>query len=1163
MARRKLYQLLLALCVVSIFLFEQTPAQDYRGRIQGVVKDSTGGVIPGAEITLVSVGTGVKTTRTTSDVGFYLFDFLEPGSYTLSVEMPGFRRLVQENVDVRTRGDVTVDAVLPPGEISDAVTVSASPAAVRFNTTSVTHTLNDVLARELPHFSRNPFRTIMTNPGITNTRPQNMNPWESWSANAFDVGGGTGLANEIQVDGSPAAIAYKAAYTPAPGAVAEVSVMQNAVSAEYGYTAGGVLTVVTKTGTNEWHGDLSYTHRSPSFNALRDRMNPIAGKDITRYHIGQGNIGHPIIKNKLFHFMNYEQWQVTVPYGWAGRLPTSLEKQGDFSQTFGLVGGQSFVKPIYDPLSTTYDPVTGAVQRTAFPNNRIPAERMDPLGKRILQSIWSPNNPGDNITGVNNFRGTYNNDTSYRNVSNRVDWHVNDNWKLYGRVSLFRTKKQNFAQDAAWQSSEVWVPSGGFQHAFNTAGDAVWTLDAATVVNIHFDYSNFQDDYASPDKMLKDGWAGIWPDNPWYAPHDVGLMLSEFPRISLNGGDRFGRSSWYWYQHASSQSLKGSLAKQKGRHYLKTGFEQRRKWTDGLVVETTRFNFTSAMTADTFVNPDTRYRGDEYASLLLGFIDPGGSAARYSPLKQPIGNYYGLYFQDDLKVSSRLSLNLGLRWEYYPAWGEKQDRLSRYLDLDHVIPGMDAVAAKFPAQALALRNANEPLRLTGGWLFTDAQNPNPWNAPKVNLAPKIGGGYRLDDKTVVRVGFARFLLPDSADSTQLNFLQPPMPGYDLTQYPEPLLLGVPRATLSDPFPAATNPLLGPKGKDFGTSLGLGGGGLEWIYQDVRLGANDRVNFTVQRQLPTDLLLEVTYLMNFNRNQPIMRNINLTDPRLSYQHQGLLNQTVDNPFYGFGTAETFPGSLRTQSKVTLGSLLAPYPQYGAMTVKYYPSGGLGRYRALQFRLDRPFKSGYTFTFGYNYNRSKNESFYDSVDTYLENYTWLEALDPRHRANFTGVVDAPFGRNRRLLSAMHPILDGILGGWRVTGSLWSQSGQHLNLGQGLVVAGNPALEKSERTRERWFDTSLVSRLPAYTRPSNPAYWPGLTGPWAWNLDANMSKNFRVTEGLTLQARAVAYNVLNRLQYGNPNLNFNDSANFGSAVRSRANVGRVMEIELRILF
>jgi hypothetical protein len=1162
MRTRKIQTLLLCWLILLGTMASMSLAQDYRGRIQGVVKDSSGGVIPGAEVTLVNVSTGVKTPRTTGDEGLFLFDFVEPGTYSLSAEMPGFRKFVQENIFITTRGDVTVDPVLPPGEIQNVMTVSASPTTLRFNTTSVAHTLNKELARELPLYNRNPFKSILSDAGIVATRTE-VDPFNSWAANSFDAGGGTGLANEIQVDGSPVAVGYKTGYTPAPGAVEEVTVMQNAVHAEFGHSAGGVVTVVMKSGTNDWHGDLSYTHRSPSFNALQDRMNPAQGKDVTRYHIAQGNLGHPILKNKLFNFVAYEQWRQNKPSNYNLRLPTDLEKQGDFSATYGLVGGKSFVKPIYDPASTVYDPATGAVQRTAFPNNRIPAERIDPLGKRIVQATWGPNNPGDNITGANNFRGTANEVTSYKNFSDRVDWQVSDGWRVYGRVSLFRTTVDRFAPDPAWQNSEVFVPNGSLRNAFNMSEDAVWTLNPTTVVNVHFDYGNFEDDYASASKRIANGWADIWPDNPWYKPHDEGLYLSEFPRIDLNGTGRFGRTAaWYWWQHPGIESLKGSLSKQWGTHYLKTGVEQRRNWADNILVRNTNFNFTSAITANTFVSPDTRYSGDEYASLLLGYLDPATSYARFSPLKKVSSPYYAAYIQDDFKLSSRLSLNLGLRWEYYAPWGEAENRFSRYLDLDQAIPGMDAVAAKFPTEALALRNAKEPLRLTGSWLFTDAQHPDPWNAPLLNLAPKIGGGYRFNDKTALRVGFARFFLPDSANSAGLNFLEPPMPGYDITQSPEPLLSGIPRATLSDPFPAATNPLLPPKGKDYGSSLGLGGDALLWVYQDRVMGINDRVNLTVTRQLPNELVFEVTWLMNFTRHQPIMKDLNLTDPRLSYEYQGLLNQTVDNPFYDFGTAETFPGSLRTQKKVSLASLLKPYPQYGNLNVRYYPSAGVNRYNALQIRVDRHFSDGYTFNFGYNYNRTKNETFYDTLDTYLENYTSQEGLDPRHRASFEGVIDLPFGRGRQFLPDMHPILNGVLGGWRITGYFWSRSGGYLNLGQSVVVAGNPALDKSERTRERWFDTSLISKLPAYTRPSNPAYWPGLTGPWQWNLDANMSKNFRVTEDLTVQARAVAYNVLNRLQYGNPDVSFT-SANFGSAVRSRANTGRQMEIELRVLF
>jgi hypothetical protein len=241
-------------------------AQDYRAKVQGIVSDSSQAVVAGATVTLLNINTGIRATRQTSEIGQYLFDYVEPGSYSVVIEVPGFSRFVQENMLVQSRGDITVNAVLTPGAVQDTITVAEAPVAVQFNSTTMGITIDRKMANDLPRFDRNPFKFAMLDPAVVNTNYGEMMPYHSWAANYLDVGGSTNGKNDLLVDGSPVGVGYKASYTPALDSVQEVTIQQNSVDAEFGHSAGGVVTMSMKSGTNEYHGTAFYLGRNPCGN---------------------------------------------------------------------------------------------------------------------------------------------------------------------------------------------------------------------------------------------------------------------------------------------------------------------------------------------------------------------------------------------------------------------------------------------------------------------------------------------------------------------------------------------------------------------------------------------------------------------------------------------------------------------------------------------------------------------------------------------------------------------------------------------------------------------------------------------------------------------------------------------------------------------------------
>ena len=272
---------------------------------------------------------------------------VEPELYTISVELAGFSKSVQENINVSSRADVTVNAMLRPGELKETVSVVAEAVTLQFNTAKLETTVDQRLTQSLPQLYRNVFLLAQLDPAVESTSFGEDNPYDTWASNNMRIGGSGQYTNDLQVDGSPAGISVKTGYVPSPDMVQEVNVLQNAVDAEYGHSSGSAISVVLKSGTNEYHGTGFYQAQRPELNALENRV--YRSENQTSNDMYGGTLGGPIRKNKLFNFVGYEAWRKTEPAMLYNTVPTDLERTGDFSQT--LTDGGA-LRPIYDPWST-------------------------------------------------------------------------------------------------------------------------------------------------------------------------------------------------------------------------------------------------------------------------------------------------------------------------------------------------------------------------------------------------------------------------------------------------------------------------------------------------------------------------------------------------------------------------------------------------------------------------------------------------------------------------------------------------------------------------------------------------------------------------------------------------------------------------------------------
>ena len=1140
-------------------------AQDYRGRIQGVVSDSTNAVIAGASVTLANVNTGISKARVTNESGHYIFDLVEPGTYRITVEHPGFSKFVQENVPLAARGDVTVDASLKTGDVRETVTVAAEASQVQFSTSKLETTVDTKIAQEIPQLYRSPFVLATLDPSVLKDDANvEYNPFNSWGPNRLSVGGGANFSNDLQVDGSRVGISVKTGYVPTPDMVQEVNVSQNTVDAEFGHGSGSAISVVTKAGTNQFHGSAYYYGRYPWASAVSDRQFRTINLD--RQHMYGGTVGHPIIRNKLFNFVSYEGWkwkQAAAPY--VATLPTDLERQGNFSQSINAAGGRNIV---YDPWTTVTSANGATVTRDPFPGNIIPSSRQDPIAVKYLGALWKPNAPGSGYDHLNNYTVALPVNYPYQNFADRVDYHVNDKLTITGRAQIFRTP----VGVTNPTGSPIFISDRGSQRDGDTySGSATYALSPTTVLSFSGDYHKFVD--ASQFGPQPNDWlfSALWPNSNFYKalyPDSSIPVLAARMTISGDGGRwvSMGPGGGTWNQRPSGNGFDAKIAQQRGSHYLKAGFETLGTRAPSLLQQSNPgFGFNGDITNATYVNPNQAVAGNPYASFLIGAVVPIGASpsawdsneTSMPSLITPVNStrFYGAYINDDWKITKNLTLNLGLRYEYEQPYSEEQNRLTAPLDLTTPIPELQNV--KMP-------DAMKPFYsgawiLNGAFQFTSSSHPGAWNSDSGTWSPRVGMAYRLTNKMSLRAGYGRYVTPWNMYSAASDQFSPPYTGFANYTDAQPTVQGVPQMRLSDPFTSAF-PVVPSYGKSYGTYTGIGDN-LTFFNPNRYHPYSNRVNISLQRELPDNIVLDVTYFLNRSSHiTTVNYNINQVDPRIALQYGAATNATMPNPFYHLAIPNQSPGALWNQPTVGVTALARPYPQYGNLTVIDGIDGGNMIYHSLQIKATKSFSNGYTLLFGYNYHVQVNQTFYDNVDNYLQNWSSLDSGTPRHRITGAGTWALPVGKGRKFMNSGPRALNMLLGGWNLAGTLTFHSGTLLNFG-GMVVTGDPHI--SNPGPNGWFNTSVFKQLPAFTRRTNPWYYSDIRGPRYFHLDGSLNKEFAVTDRIRYQLHMDAFNAINNMNYNNPNMSVTSSQFGKSTDIYPQDYGRRLQLGMRVEF
>jgi hypothetical protein len=1167
-------RLLRASCALVVLGFLTAPfasSQEYRGRVQGVVTDATGGVIPGAKVTLINNRTGVEVVRQTNETGRYIFDLVEPGNYNLTVEQPGFTRFVLESINVSSRADLTLDATLQPGEVKESVSAVAEAVSLQLNTAKLETTVDQRLTQTLPQIYRNPFLLAQLDPSVQSTSWGEDNPYDTWASNNMRIGGSGQFTNDLQVDGSPSGISVKTGWVPSPDMVQEVTVLQNAVDAEYGHSSGSAISLVMKAGTNDYHGTAFYQGARPYWNALENRVYRTENR--TRNNMFGFTFSNPIVKNRLFNFAGFETWNKVEPAALYNTVPTDLQRAGNFSETFTDDGR---LRPIYDPWSTRTSP-EGRVTRAPFPGNIIPQARINPVAARYLAALWKPNRPGIDALGTNNYVVSTPIKYPYKNFSNRTDYFINDQWRVYGRFSLTRTPVQVVGNPTG---SPIYMSDRGADYDMTSfAGDATYTVSPTSILNLHGGYHSFRDRSNFRTQFSREwSWEGVFPNTDFYKVVFADPAIPRLiPRMSVCTPNTWpcthmGPGGGYWHETPHAWEFSSKLAQQRGSHYWKTGVDIRRNTTDSLLLLVNPgFGFDAQPTADTYVNPNLLLSGDAYATFLLGAIAPTQAAGWGSNgnfwdsgatgfpvnIKPKVNRrFYGLYVNDDWKVNRDLTLNLGLRYEWESPFEDEKYRLTRALDLEAPIPELQNV--RMPAEVQRFYRGT--WKMTGAFRFADEKKPGAWDGGWGTLSPRIGAAYRINEKTVLRAAYGRYVTPWTTNAGHDQLSGFPLYGFSNFTGAPPAVLGVPQMDLRNPFPP-TYPIMPAYGKRLGIYTKLGDS-LYFFNPERKRSNSDRINVSFQRQLPFSILLDVTYFLN--RTSQLFEtdyNINQVDPQLYYTYKEQTLAVIRNPFYELLPVEKFPGSLRYQREVGVLDLARPYPHYGNITVVDGFPGGAMKYQALQIKVQKNYSHGVSLLMGYSHHVERDQRFFNDIDNYQRKFTWQNANNYRQRFTLATTWDLPFGRGRTWLSNAPRLVDALAGGWRLTSVIFWRSGNLLYFGGMLWDGKDPVV--SNPTPQRWFNTAGFQRLPAFTPRTNPWSFPGLYGPGVFTMNAAAAKEFRIAERFKLQLKADAFNFLNNMSWGDPSTSVDD-ANFGRITnQAYLTYGRRVQLGARVEF
>ena len=1109
-------------------------AQSYTASIRGTVTDATQAAVPGATIVVTDVDRNLKRTTESDALGRYNFTALQPGSYTLGVEAPGFKKSDVPVFTLAVQQQAAINVELSVGDVSTTIEVQA--AATLLNTTEATNgqVLEDHTLQTAPLLGRSPMSLVILTAGVVPTEAD-----AGGTASVNFVANGTRYATaEVVLDGAAiSGIEQNSSitdlkYSPSVDVIEEFKVQTNFFSAEFGNTGGSIVNMVSKSGTNELHGVGYEFMRNAKLNANSFFNNREGAPlpDFTRHTFG-GTIGGPLYipklyngKSRTFFFFDFEQQRANSPTSLQASVPTDLQKAGDFSETFRSNGK---LYPIYNPFDT-YQDDEGSTFRNLFPDNKIPMSMQNPISRGFLQYWPGATSDGDEFTHVNNFYKVGTNSSLGNQTDLKIDHNISEKQRLTGRYS------------ANWGHSNPTNLWGNISNSVNNGSHRTQ--------NVVLDYTRTQNPttvMTARISVLRNHTLNL-PISTGFDVTTLGLSptfqalgVNHFPRVSVTGFRSLGMGGWSLIRQGEDVGLiNGSVTKTAGAHILKAGAEFRlyheNYFQPGYPSGTLSFN--RSITGED-PNSNSSSQGNGLATMLLGWGSGGSTDTDYPTATA--SRYFGTYLTDDWKITRNLTLNLGVRYDFDIPRTERFDRLN-WFDYNAVSP-LAGQVPEFPD-------------LRGVMMYAGGSNRrSPYLGDKNNIQPRIGIAYALGDKMSVRLGYGIYYSVSRASikgevgsafrsGTDIPFSL----DFNKTQY----------ATLDNPFPNGLNIPPGPS-RD---PLGYIGQGFD-SYDPYTINPQiQQWSFSIQREVPGNGVVEVQYSgskgthLSFGTDD-VLGNRNKLDPSYWSLGRDALEEFVPNPFYGVITNPL--ATTLKEPEVPYQQLLLPYPQYenylGGYTSPPYIGNSI--YHSVQFKYEKRFSQGLGLIAHYTISKLITDSDSPGTDIdWIAGYTGLQNwknlrlerslatfdIPKRLVVNFS--YQLPIGKGKALGKNMGRVADALIGGWEVSSIMTFSSGYPIvpQLDSPDLLSGDqrPDLIGDPRTSgpssqriDQYFNDA------AFSQPEQDVYGTaGRTLPnyrtyGLRNGDFTFMKNFKISESKSIQFRMESYNLTNTTTFGRP--------------------------------
>ncbi len=1157
------------LCVLLILLgATQAAAQETRGTILGRVLDSTGAAIPGVTIRATNLATNVSVSSQSNASGNYEIPYLLPGAYRVTAELPGFKAFIRENIELRLGDRLSIDVTMEVGEVTEKLTVTAESPMLETATAGMGQVIDHRRILELPVAHGNPYLLMSLSAGVAHTQNPGLDqPYAPTHIVGYSMDGVRANRSEITMDGTPNTVVnhrwgrgdLMAGYTPPADVVQELKVQTATFDAGVGHSQGGVTSITLKSGTNEFHGSGYYSMLHPSLDANLFFSNASGlPRGEYEYHRFGGSFVGPVRIPKLydgrdrtFFTYAYEEIRDSRARGRYYTVPDERERAGDFSALLKV--GTNY--QIYDP-ATRVAILGGHFQSQPFPNNIIPASRISPIATNILSYIPMPNTTGL-ADGTNNLNRTDEPEVlRYYNNVVRVDHNFGLNHRMYVRLN-------NYKRHSTYYDYFKSLASGGVndwpQHAL--AIDDVYHFNPTTFLNVR--YAAYRLGIGITPKPESIGFDLTSLGLPKYLNDATSADQRTFPHVNVS--DYFSTiSEWYTHNH-QNHNFEGHLTAIRGNHSLRFGADARQYRTFHVELgrtTTAAFEFGTTWTRGPLNTSPPSPKGQGLATMLLG-LPTGGYVDRNASYAEQ-STEYSLYLHDDWRVTPRLTLNLGIRYEIESPLTERFNRSVRGYDFQTPNP-LEAVAKANYAVNPIPELPVDQFRFTGGLTFAgvSGQPRELWNRDTNNIMPRVGFAFQATPKTVLRGGWGMFYGPLGArrvDVIQDGFSQstPLIPSLDNG------LSFV--ATLADPFPDGIQQ---PPGASLGL-LTFAGRSINFFDENPEAPYHHRWQFSIQRELPHRVLFEIGYIGNAGEALETTYNFRALPlhylSRSPVRDQATINYlgaAVPNPFYGL-----LPGTNLAGKTVSRSHLLSSGPFTGFTGVSMMDNSGYSRYHALNARVEKRFSKGWTTNISYTWSKNM-----EALNRLNGQYDKLEYVisdqDRAHRIVISAIWELPIGRGKALLGSASRVTDAFLGGWQVQGIFTGQGGQALSWGN-LFFRGadvhDITLPVSHRSPDRWFnvDAGFV-RSSAEQPGSNFRTWPSrlsdVRGDGLNTWDLSLLKNIPIKEGVRAQVRAEFLNALNHPNFNNPNTSPTSSA-FGR-VTSQKGFPRRIQFGFKVLF